>query len=117
MEGNGLGREGLKASATRPKCCSRAIAIRKFIPADGSDGSDLEAERSARLGRPGSKNGAKALHRQAGEPRFGHYKIVVLVLCRDEPEPVLSGDGLNRDPPIGSVLRDGDTNRIVRLRL
>src|SRR6202048_1286967 len=77
------------------------------------DGSNLEADRGQRVSRERVfEHGAKALHRRAGEPRFGHDKIVVLVLCRDEAEPVLAGDGLDRDPPIGSILRDGDTNGI-----
>jgi hypothetical protein len=119
---NGLGPEGMKASAARPKCCSWASAIRKFslsiIPAGGNDGSDLEAQRGQRVSRDRVfEYCAKTLHHRPSKPRFGHYKIVVLVLCRDEAEPVLSGDSLDRDPPIGSVLRDGDTNGIVRLRL
>src|SRR3984893_15409790 len=88
------------------------------IPPGSSEGSDLEAERGQRVSRDRVlEHSAKALHRGASEPCFGHDKIIVLVLCRDEAEPVLSADGLDRDPPIGAVLRDGDTDGIVRLRL
>jgi hypothetical protein len=41
----------------------------------------------------------------------------MLILCRDEAEPLLSGDRLDRNPPIGPVLSDGGTSRVVRLRL
>src|ERR1700738_5373057 len=98
-----------------------ASAIEKFsfqFPAHGSDGSDLEAECSQRVSRDRIfEHRAKALHRRAGEPGLGHDEIVVLVLCRDEAEPVLSGDGLDRDPPIGSILRDGAPPGVVRLWL
>ncbi len=86
--------------------------------AGGSEGLDPEAERGQRVSRDRVlEHGAKALHCRPSEPRLGHDEIIVLVLCRDEAEPVLLGDRLDRDPPIGSVLRDGDTHGVVRLRL
>ena len=80
--------------------------------------SDPEAERGQGVSRDRVlEHGAKALHRGASDPRPGHDEIIVLILCRNKAQPVLSGDRLDRDTPIGSVLRDGDTNRIVRLWL
>jgi hypothetical protein len=79
-------------------------------PAAGSsDGSDPEAERGQRVSRDGVfEHGAKALQRRASEPRLGHDEIIVLILCRNKAQPVLSGDSLDRNPPIDPVLRDGD---------
>jgi hypothetical protein len=88
-------------------------------PAAGSsDGSDPEAERGQRVSRDRVfYQRAKALYRLASEPSFEHDEIVVLILRGDEAEPVLSGDSLDRNPPIDPVLRDGDTNGTMRLRL
>ncbi len=79
-------------------------------PAAGSsDGSDPEAERGQRVSRDRVfYQRAKALYRLASEPSFEHDEIVVLMLRGDEAEPVLSGDSLDRNPPIDPVLRDGD---------
>src|SRR5262252_285969 len=80
--------------------------------------SDPEAECGQRLARERLlEHSAKPLHCRAMLPRPGYNKIVMLVLGRDEPEPILPGDRLNSDPPIGSALRHGDPHGIVRFRL
>ena len=55
--------------------------------------SDPEAERGQGVSRDRVlEHGAKALHRGASEPRPGHDEIIVLILCRNKAQPVLSGD-------------------------
>src|SRR5215469_7979032 len=81
-------------------------------------GSDPKTERGQRVSRGwGLKHREKALHCGANEPCLGYNKIVVLVLRGDEAQSVLPGDRLDRDAPIGSVLRDGNTHGVVRFRL
>jgi hypothetical protein len=93
-----------------PKLCLGGRACRS--------GSDTEPKVDQRVSRDGIfEHSTKARHRGTSEPRLGYDKIIVLVLDRDEAEPVLPGDRFNCNPPIGAVLRDGDTYGIVRPRL
>ena len=78
--------------------------------------------KAAVIHEPASSHGlfehrAKALHGGTSEPCLRYDEIIVLVLDRDEPEAVLPGDRLDCNPPIGSVLRDSETDSVVRLRL
>ena len=79
---------------------------------------DIKPEFDQRFSSDGVfEHRTEALHRLTSEPRLRYDEIIVLVLDRDEPELVLPGDCLDRDPPIGSVLRDRETDSVVRLRL
>jgi hypothetical protein len=97
-----------------------SLKVSRLPAAGSSDGSDPEAEPGQRVSRDRVfYQRAKVLYPLASEPSFGHDEIVVLILRGGEAEPVLSGDSLdrNRNPPIDPVLRDGDTNGSMRLRL
>jgi hypothetical protein len=78
--------------------------------------------KAAVIHEPASSHGlfehrAKALHGGTSEPCLRYDEIIVLVLRGAEVQSVLPGDHLDRDSPIGSVLRDGNTHGVVRFRL
>jgi len=83
------------------------MSVQPEAPAGGSDPRGQRVSCGRVL-----KQGEKALHHGASEPRLGHDEIVVLVLSRDEAESVLPSDCLDRDAPIGAVLRDGNTHAL-----
>ena len=88
------------------------------MPADHGFGSEAEAERRKRFPHPYVRERCpETLHGRAVQSRFGDDEIIMLVLRRDETETVLPCDGLDRDAPIGTVLRDGDGDGVVRFRL
>src|SRR5215469_6125440 len=79
---------------------------------------DRETESGQRLAHRGVlEQFPETLDGGALEPRLWYDKVVVLVLDRDKPQPVLARHALDRHAPIGALLRHGDGDCVVRFGL
>src|SRR5262249_5300174 len=64
-----------------------------------------------------AQGGEEGLHGRALTAAFDQQEIVVFGCDREEAEPVELRNRLDRNAPVGTALRDGGSDRVVRARL
>src|SRR6516164_1410882 len=103
-------------SALPPEPATLRVACAGYI-SDGA-GSDPKTKRSQSFAdRNIFKQCPEPLDRGSLDPRLRHDEIVMLVLHRDEPQPVLARHALDRHAPVGAPLCHCNSDGIVRFGL